>query len=116
MAGDSPPLLGMSDIELLDNLKITYELVGEKQADRIFDSQTIQPFNGSSFKVNTGQWIKTDNVDEVDANSIMSNYFRSSINRAADKRASKVLMQCIHNVISDVFKELAVLKAHLAYR
>ena len=33
----------------------------------------------------------------------MLNYFRSSINRAADKRAGQVLTNKIHNEFSDVF-------------
>ena len=33
----------------------------------------------------------------------MSDYFRSSINKAADKRASQVLMQKMHNKFSDIF-------------
>ena len=38
-----------------------------------------------------------------DANANMPDYFRSSINRAADKRASLVLMNKIHNGFSHVF-------------
>ena len=46
----------------------------------------------------------------------MLNYFRSSTNRAADKRTGQALMQKIHNEFSNVFQESGVLKAHLAYR
>ena len=69
-----------------------------------------------SCKENISQQFNTDNVDVNDANANMSNYFRCSINRAADKRASQVLMNKIHNEFSDVFKELDVLKACLVYR
>ena len=55
-------------------------------------------------------------ADVFVANSNMPDYFRSSINRAADRRASNVLTQKIHNEFGDVFQELGVLKAHLAYR
>ena len=60
-----------------------------------FEYQTIKPPNCSSYKANTGHWIKTDNADVVDANYNMPDYFRSSINKASDKRASQILMQKI---------------------
>ena len=85
-------LLGLPDIKLLDILKIICGVMGDQQADRKFDSQTIHPSNGSSCKANKAQQIMTNNVDVNDANSIMSDYFRSIINRAADKRANQVLM------------------------
>ena len=86
MPGNGPVLLGMPDFKLLDKLMKTCEVMGDQQADSKFDSQTIQPCNGPSCKVNKGQQIKTDNVEVNGANSNMSDYFRSSINSAADKR------------------------------
>ena len=76
---------------------------------RMFDSQTIKASNSINCKANKAQQIKVTNVDVNDANSNMPNYFRSSINRAADKRASQVLMNKTHNEFSDVFWELDVL-------
>ena len=96
MPGDIPALLGTLDIELLGILKITCELVGHQQADRWFDSQTIQPSNGSICK-ETKTARSRDNVDVVDTNPNTSYYFRSSINRAADKRGSQALIQKLHN-------------------
>ena len=93
MPGDSPVLLGIPDIKLLGILKITYKAVGDQKEDRKCDSQTIQPSNSSSCKVNTDWWIKTDNADAVDTNSNMSVYVRSRSNRAAGKRANQVLRQ-----------------------
>ena len=90
----------MPDIELPDILKIMCEVVGELQEDRKFYSQSIQPSSGSSHNTNLDQKIKTDNTDEANANSNMSDYFRSSINRVAHKRTSQVLMQkCTMNSV-----------------
>ena len=44
-----------------------------------------------------------DNEDVNDANSNKPDYFRSSINRAAHKRANQVLMNKIHNEFSYIF-------------
>ena len=74
-----------------------HEVVGDQQADRKFDLQRIQTSSGSSCGVNKTQQIKTDNMDVNDTNSNMQDYLRSSINRAADKWASQVLTQKIHN-------------------
>ena len=65
---DDPLLLGMPDIELLGLPKIMCEVVRDQQADQKFRFQTIQATSGSSCKENTGKWIKTYNVDAVDAN------------------------------------------------
>ena len=69
------------------------EVLGDQQEDRKLDSQTIQPSSRSSGRANTGQQIKTDNVDVVDANSSIADYLRSSINRGAEERTSQVLTQ-----------------------
>ena len=106
MPGDSPVLLGKPDNKLLDI----------QQADRKFDYKTMQTSNGFSCKANTYHQIKTNNTDVVDATSNTLDYVRSSINRAADKRASQVLMQKIHNEFNECLHEGGVLKAHLAYR
>ena len=62
--------------------------------------------------------IKTDNVDVKETNANMSDHFKFSINRAAEKRASQILTNKIHNKFSYVSfrKRLFVLKEHLAYR
>ena len=67
------------------------EVAGDQQANSKFDFQTIQSSDGSSCKANTGKQLKTKNADEVDANSNMPNYIRSSVYEEADKRASQVL-------------------------
>ena len=79
--GDHPALLAMTDTELLNILKIT-----------LWPPKS-QPSSGSCCKANKGQQIKTDNVEVNYANSNMPDYFRSSINRTADWRASQVLRQ-----------------------
>ena len=62
--GDGQTWLGMPDIELLGILKMVYEVVGGQQADGKFDSQTIQPSSGPSYKSNqimqiSLMWIQT---------------------------------------------------------
>ena len=96
-------LLGMPDIELLDILKSRCEVMGDPHVGRKIDPQTIQPFNSLSCKANKAQQIKADKVGVNDANSDMPYHFRSSINRAADKKASQVLMQKTHNKFRDCF-------------
>ena len=98
---DGTALPGMPDIELLGILKLMCEVVEDQLAGNMFDYQTIQPSSGYSYKANTGQQIKPDNVDIDNANSSMPSYFMSSINRSADKRESQILTQKIHGEFSD---------------
>ena len=109
--GEGQALLGMPDAELLDLLKITCELVRDQQGDRKVDAQTKQPSNSPSCKANEGQQIKTDNVDIHDGNANIPDYFRSNINRAADKSASQVFLQK-YTMNSVMFFQVA----SLAYR
>ena len=51
-----------------------------------------------------------------DGKRIMSDYFKSSTDRAADKRASEVFTNKIHNEFSDVFQEKVALKEPAHYR
>ena len=81
-------LLGVPDIELLDILKIFCEVMGDSHESKNFGSETIQVSSVLSCKANKVQQIKADNADASDANSNIPEYLRSSINRAADKRAS----------------------------
>ena len=41
MTGDGPALLAMPDIELLNTLKVTCEIIGDPHESRKFDSQTV---------------------------------------------------------------------------
>ena len=108
MPGDSPALLGIPDIKFQDILKITCEVMGDLHKSRMFDSQTMQASIGPICKTNKAQKVKADNADVNDANSKMPDYFRSSINREANKGASQVLMNKIHNETKDIFQELDV--------
>ena len=67
--GDGPALLGMPDIEVLDLLKIMYEVMGDPNKSRMLNFQSIQAFNNPSCKANKVKEIKADNVDVNDANS-----------------------------------------------
>ena len=78
---DSPVLLGIPDIELLDILKVICDVTEGQQADRKFDSQTIESSSTLSNKVNTDIEGRSYNVDVINSNSNMQNYFRSRINR-----------------------------------
>ena len=86
--GDDSVLLGMLDIKLLGILKIMCEGMGDKQADRKFDSQIIQQPNNPSCKINNTQQIRADSVSVETANSNMPNYFKFGNNTIADKKAS----------------------------
>ena len=65
----------------------------------------MQASNSHSCKTNKAQQIKAYNVDVNDVNSNMQDYFRSSTNKAAYKRASKDLMNKIHNEFNNDFQE-----------
>ena len=67
LPGNSPVMIDMPGIGLLGILKKTCYVVGDQQSERRFNSHTVQPSNSSGCKANTGQWIKTNNVDVVDA-------------------------------------------------
>ena len=103
MPGGGPVLLGMPDIELLCIMKIMCEVVGDQQADRKFNSQTIKLSSTQSCKPNTDWEIKSDNEDVFTFNPNVPNYFRSSTGREADKRENLALTQRIHSEFSDVF-------------
>ena len=90
--------------------------MGGQQTNRKFDSQAIQLSIGPSHNKNTDQKIKLNNADAFNANSNIPDYFRLSMNRAADKRASQVLTEKIHNEFSDFFHGWDILKTHLGYR
>ena len=53
--------------------------------------------------MNKAPLIKTDNADINDANANIPHYIRSNINRAAQKRASQVLINKMHDEFSRVF-------------
>ena len=94
----------MPDIKLLYILKIMYEVIDDPHERTKFDSQTVEASNGPSCRKSKALHIKTDKVDANDMNANMPDYFRSSINRAADKRAKEVLTK-MYNEFSDLFQE-----------
>ena len=93
----------MLDIEVLDILKIMCEVMEDLYESRKFDSQTIKASNGPSCKTNRAPQIKTDHMDVNDTNANMPHYFRSCVNRAADKRTRPVFTNKIHNKFSGFF-------------
>ena len=56
-----------------------------KQAES-FDSQIIQAFSDSSWRMNTDWDLKLGNADVVNTNSNMPGYLRSNINRGIEKK------------------------------
>ena len=70
---------------------------------RKFDSQTIETSNAPGDRTSEVPQFKTDKADANDTDANMPDYFRSGINRTADRRASQVLMNKRHNEFSDFF-------------
>ena len=92
----------MPDTELLNMLKITCEVIGDPHESRKFDSWTIEASIRHSYKPNKAPQNKTDKIDVYDNNATMPDYFRSSISRTADNKATEILTNKIHIAFSDV--------------
>ena len=82
---DSPGLLGMPDIELLGILKIMFDVVEGQQADRKFDSQSVEPSSTLGYRANTDRESRSNNVDVINSNSNFPDYFGSNADREANK-------------------------------
>ena len=91
MPEDSLALILMPNVDLPNILKITCEVMSNPHESRKFNFQIIETSNYPSCRANIILQIKTDKVDANDTKANIPYYFRSSINRAADKRASEVL-------------------------
>ena len=78
----------MPDLELLDIQKIMCEVVEDQHADRKFDSWTMESASALSCKVNTDTDSRLDSMDVINSNPNILDYFRSSANKEADKKAS----------------------------
>ena len=108
--GDSPAFLGMPDIELLGIMKIMCDVIEGQQADRMFDSQIIEPFSALSCKANTDIEGRSDNTDGVNNFSNMPDYFRSNSMRGRQK-GQLINYTKIHNDF-DFFRKW-VLQGHI---
>ena len=75
-------------------------MIQESHESRKFSSQTIEASNGPSCRTSHNLWNKTGKVGTHDNNIYMPDYFRSSTNKAVDKRGSEVLTNKIHNEFS----------------
>ena len=80
----------MEQIELLNILKITCKVINDPLESRKFDSQLTEVSNSDNCTKNRALENKTDKVGTHDNNTNMPDYFRSSTNKVADKRASEV--------------------------
>ena len=86
--GDCPVFLGMHDLEKLGILKIMCEVVGGKQGERKFFSKTINhPAPQTAEQTQTGG---SGQIIWMSLMVIHPDYFMSSLDREADKRASQV--------------------------
>ena len=72
--GDDPALLGMTDIELLNILKVMCEVIGVPPESRKFNLQTIEASDSLSSRTNKVPQNKTDKVDAHDDNANMPDY------------------------------------------
>ena len=116
MPRDELALLGMQDIELKNMLQKRCEAIGDPLESRKFNLQTIEVSNSPGCRINRSQENNTDKVDANDTKANMPDYFRSSTNRAAHKRASKVLTNKIHNKFSDVISGTGCFKErHISF-
>ena len=100
---DGQALLGMSDIELLNILRITCEVISESHESRKLDSQTIEASTSPSCRTTRAPWNETDKVHTHDNNTNRPDYFRPNTNKTLDKRASQVLTNKIQEEFSDIF-------------
>ena len=62
----------------------------------------MKPSGIPSYKANTDWESGSDNVNVMNTNSNMPDYFRCNTDREADKRASQLITQRIHNEYIDV--------------
>ena len=88
----------MAGIELLNILKVMYEVIGDQNESRTLDLQTIETSNSPGDLQN-----KTYSVDAHHNNANMPHYLTSSTNRAADWKASNIFTKEIHNEFSNAF-------------
>ena len=92
------------------------DVVEGQQADRKFNSLTMELSSALSCKANTDWESRSDDTDVININSNMPDYFRSSTDREANKRPSQLIMQRIQNELSDFLTEAGFLLAHLDCR
>ena len=88
MPGDSPALLRIPEIELYGILKIICNVVEGQQADRNFDSHTIELSSSLSCKASADQESRSDNVYVNNINSNIPDYFRSSTEKQMKGQAN----------------------------
>ena len=58
--GDGPILLGMPNIELLNILRITLDIIGKPHESRTFDSLKLETSDSPHCRTNKALQIKTD--------------------------------------------------------
>ena len=99
--GDCWVLIRMVDIEVLNILQITCEVLGNPHDRKKFHLQTIEAPNDPSHKTYKASQITSDHMDKNNADANMPGYFRSSVNRAAKEYIRYWQKTCIE--FSDFF-------------
>ena len=105
MPQDGSALLGMPDIKPLSILKILCEVIDAPHESSKFNLQTTEAPNDLTCRTNEALHNKTNEVDTNVTNANMPDCFRSNINKTADKRGSKVLINKLHSEFGAVFQE-----------
>ena len=92
--------MGLPDIILLGLLMIMCEVLVQQHMGRKFNLQTKEASSVTVSKLNS----TSNSTLSVTKNCInISNYFRCSTNKEADKRVSRMLTMKIHNKFSGIF-------------
>ena len=66
--------------------------------------------------VNTENESRSNSMYVINNNPNMQDYFRSSLNKEADKRASRLITQNIQSKLVMISKDMDALRAHLNCR
>ena len=105
---DSPSLLGMWDIELLNILKIMSEVISDPHESRKFDSQAIKEYNSPSHRTNRAPECKTDKRGHA-----WWQCKHTSVFQVQHKQSSR--QKRIHNEFSDVFFRHRLLSRYIQF-
>ena len=66
-------------------LRIMCNVIDGQQVDRKFNSQTMQSSSTLGYNTNTDKEGRSDNVDVINNNPNMPDYFRSFTNRSSQR-------------------------------
>ena len=104
LSGDVPALFEISDIELLNILRITCDIIRGPYGSRKLDSQRIGMSHSPNCKTRRAPQIKKDRKGMHGGKRYVSAHFKSVTNRVAGKRTDEVSRTKIYNKFSAVFQ------------